>query len=88
MILKGFIGGFGGNATEPKTKTADEIPVEAMTAMQNSVMREIAVKAGNRLPVTKGRDRGLPKAPPVFDLEALRAKNAEAVERMKKRSRE
>lgn len=47
-------------------------------------MAAIQAKAGNRLPVMVGRDPGLPKAPPVFDEEALRKQSAESI----KKSRE
>jgi hypothetical protein len=54
--------------------------------MQSSAIEGIRAKASpNFLPVMAGRDRGLPKAPPVFDEEALRAKNLEARIRLAKK---
>jgi hypothetical protein len=79
ILLKGFIEGFSGSAKPPEPL---EIPPEAFEAIQNSAIAGIAARAGNRLPIMAGRDRGLPKATPIFDLEAMRKKNEEAKARI------
>jgi hypothetical protein len=43
--------------------------------MQRSALQGIKEKAGPLLPIMRGRDPGLPKAPPVFDLDKMREKN-------------
>jgi len=77
LLVKALVEGFGGKAAtaESKTPSAD-IPPAAMAAMQNSALAQIQVKAGPTLPVVRGRDPGLPKTPPIFDPEVLRAKNS------------
>jgi hypothetical protein len=82
-LVKALVEGFGG---KPGADSAKEfyIPPEAMRAMQDSAMAEIATRAGNRLPIIKGRDKGLPKAPPTFDVDELKRRN-EAV-RQKRRA--
>lgn len=59
---------------------------EAFEAMQNSALGAITSKAGNRLPVMQGKDPGLPKAAPVFDLEELRKRNSDLMARRKSRA--
>lgn len=43
--------------------------------MQKSALAGIAAKAGPRLPIVRGADKGLPKAAPVFDLDEMRLRN-------------
>jgi hypothetical protein len=77
ILVKALLEGLGGGKAN-KTPTADEfqqLAPEAMKAMQDSAMEAIVAKAGNRLPVTRGRDKGLPHRGPIFDVELLRDKN-------------
>ena len=48
---------------------------EEFAALQRGALAAIAAKAGTRLPIIQGKDKGLPKNAPVFDLEELRRKN-------------
>jgi hypothetical protein len=66
--------GLSGGTKEDKSETID-MPPEAFEAMQASAVAAIAAKAGSRLPIVQGRDRGLPKAPPVFDIEEMKKRN-------------
>ena len=80
ILVKALVEGFGGTTkTTPKPGEEFEIPSEAMAAMQKSAVEAIAAKAGSRIPVMKGKDPGLPKAMPIFDLDAMRQKNADIV---------
>jgi len=87
LLVKAIVEGFGG--AKPKLAegawSADNIPPEAMQAMQNSALQQIAVKAGPTLPIQRGRDKGLPKAPPIFDEETMRQRNEEARARIEAR---
>ena len=58
-----------------------EVPPEAQLAMQRSAAQAITAKAGSRLPTVHGKDPGLPSAPPVFDLDELRKRNADVSRR-------
>lgn len=80
ILVKALVEGFGVKK-KPKTDGEDfVVPQEAQDAMQRSAVGAIAAKADPRwLPVTRGRDRGLPKAAPVFDLTELRERNLEAL---------
>ena len=86
LLLKALVEGFGGGKPAHRATEPLEIPPEAAQAMQDSAMAAIVAKAGSRLPIVRGRDPGLPKTPPVFDLEALRKRNAEATAKRKARS--
>jgi hypothetical protein len=80
ITLKGLAAGFGVGVKENKVEDDGTfVPTEAQEAMQRSAMQAIAAKAGARLPIMRSRDPGLPKAKPVFDLDELRRKNAEAI---------
>lgn len=61
---------------------------EAFEAMQNSALGAITSKAGSRLPVMQGKDPGLPKAAPVFDLDELRKRNSDIMSQRKGRAEE
>jgi hypothetical protein len=78
--------GLGGWKT-PQTESlgAGDIPADAMAAMNASALQAIQSKAGNRLPIIRGKDTGLPKAAPVFDLDAMRKRNAEVIVKMSER---
>jgi hypothetical protein len=54
-----------------------------MEAMRQSALAEIQVKAGPRLPVMQGKDKGLPKTPPVFDENVLQERNKTLASRLK-----
>lgn len=73
LLVKAIVEGLGGC----KAVAAPEVEMtsEAFEAMQNSAIAAIAAKAGSRLPVVQGRDRGLPNKAPVFDLDELRNRN-------------
>jgi hypothetical protein len=86
ILVHAIVKGLGGETTT--TSSSDDtftIPNEAQDALQKSATAAIAAKAGHRLPVIQGRDTGLPKASPVFDVDALREKN---IELLKKRREE
>lgn len=80
VLVKALAEGFGVIA-KPEPKADFDIPPEAMLAMQASAISAISTKAGPRLPVIKGRDKGLPKTPPTFDLDELRRRNADVSRR-------
>jgi hypothetical protein len=85
LLVKAIVDGFGGGTKAPSADNdTAEIPQEAMDAMQREAMRGIAAKAGSRLPIVRGRDRGLPKKEPVFDIGAMRERNAEVIRRRAK----
>ena len=84
ILVKALVEGFGGKKKSTVDETV-EMPQEAFDAMQKSAMAEIAVKAGPRLPILQGKDRGLPKTPPVFDIEVMRQRNAEVLARRQNR---
>ena len=80
VTLKALAAGFGVGVKENKVQDDGTfIPSEAQEAMQRSAMQAIAAKAGSRLPIMRGKDPGLPKAKPVFDLNELRNKNIDAL---------
>ena len=80
ILVKALVNGFGGIKKPKVDEDGFTIPSEAQDAMQRSAVGAIAAKADPRwLPVTRGRDRGLPKAAPVFDLTELRERNLEAL---------
>ena len=64
-----------------------DIPADALKAMNDSVLQGLSSKAGRSLPVVRGKDRGLPKAAPVFDLEAMRQRNEAIAKRIEERSK-
>jgi hypothetical protein len=79
-----LVEGFGGG--KKRSNELIDIPPEARDAMQTSAVAALATRADPKwLPITRGRDPGLPKAAPVFDLDELRRRNAEALkQRMSK----
>jgi hypothetical protein len=87
ILLKGLIEGLAGGS-KPTVDAAVDMPPEAFEAMQNAALAGIAARAGNRIPIMAGRDPGLPKAAPVFDLDTLRQRNAEAKARLEARAKE
>ena len=61
------------------------ISPEALDEMQKSAIAGIEAKADPRiLPVIRGRDRGMPAAPPVFDIDEMRKRNAAVAARRSK----
>jgi hypothetical protein len=89
LLVKAIVEGFGGGKPSAPAGGWENVPPEALAeanrAMQNSALQQIAVKAGPTLPIQKGRDRGLPKAPPIFDEETMRQRNEEARARIEAR---
>jgi len=84
VLLKALLKGLGGEQTPPTVSTPD-IPSHVFDEMQRSALAGIAAKAGPRLPITRGKDAGLPKVAPVFDIDALRERNKEVLRRSAKR---
>jgi hypothetical protein len=74
-LVKALVEGFGGGV-KTRIQEAVVIPPEATVAMQRSVLANIAAKAGSTLPVLQGRDSGLPRAQPIFDVDEMRKRNA------------
>lgn len=74
-LVKGFSAGPEPVASEPEAERS----IVSDPEMQNDrALQDIAYQAPpNQLPILRGGDPGLPKAPPIFDLEVMRAKNAE-----------
>jgi hypothetical protein len=81
LLVRALVEGFGGIKRTDGTKAID-IPPEAQDALQQSAVMAIASKAdASWLPVTRGRDPGLPKTKPTFDIDELRKRNAAATRR-------
>jgi hypothetical protein len=79
LLLQAIIDGLGGGSkAKPAKPSAEQTEAEsrAMAAMQQSALAEIQTKAGPSFPVMRGKDKGLPKAAPVFDENLLRERNA------------
>lgn len=72
----------GLSGKKPDAPTEAEIPPAALEAMTKSAMSEIQAKAGTRLPIVRGRDRGLPKTPPAFDPDVMAQRSREAKARL------
>ena len=79
ILVKAFVG--WGKKEQPLVDAT--IPPEALEQMQRSALAAISAKAGNRLPIIKGKDKGLPKVQPTFDLDELRRRNAQRNVRLK-----
>jgi len=76
LLVKAIVEGFGGTRPGPMGQTADvQMPPAAAEAMEKAALAEIRTKGAGRIPIIQGRDKGLPKAPPVFDLDKLRERN-------------
>jgi hypothetical protein len=80
LLVKAIVEGLGGQ-TQPKANDVVDVPPEAMLAMQRSAAQAVVAKAGSRLPMVHGRDKGLPSAQPVFDIEEMRRRNADVTRR-------
>lgn len=80
LLVKAIVEGLGGGRSSAPSENF-VVPPEAQKAMQDSALAEISVKAGHQLPVLRGRDPGLPPAKPVFDLDEMKARNAEILQR-------
>ena len=80
LLVKAIVEGLGGGA-KPKDDVDIDVPPEAMLAMQRSAAQAIVTKAGPRLPMVRGADKGLPPTPPTFDIDELRRRNAEVIQR-------
>jgi hypothetical protein len=78
ILVESFSGVKFGKAAEVSPEGI-ELPSEAMVEMTKSAMAGIEAKAGNRLPIVRGKDKGLPKEAPVFNVDELRLKNAEII---------
>ena len=80
LLVKAIVEGLGGGA-KPKENVDFAVPPEAMLAMQRSAAQAIVTKAGPRLPMVRGPDKGLPPTPPTFDLEEMRKRNVDVIQR-------
>jgi len=63
-------------------KVIEDVPERSIVSdieeRNRRAVEDIAVQAPpNQLPILRGADPGLPKAAPVFDIEVMRARNAE-----------
>lgn len=90
ILVKALLDGLSGGA-KPKTDAEGNwnIPPEALAEMQKSAVASIQAKADpGWLPVKSGPDKGMPKMAPIFDVDELKAKNAEALQRMIRRRAE
>jgi hypothetical protein len=84
ILVKALVKGLGGEVNAPPA-VSQEIPQHVFDAMQNSALAGIAAKAGPRLPITRGKDAGLPKSSPVFDFDELRERNKDVLRRRAKK---
>jgi len=80
LLVKALVNGFGGIETKPKDGEAIDIPPDVQKHLQKSAVQAIASKADPRwLPVQIGKDKGLPAAAPVFDIDEMRQRNIETL---------
>lgn len=75
LLLKAIVEGLGG--AQVPGSALPNVPPEAAEAMERAALAEIQAKGAGRIPIVRGRDKGLPKTPPVFDLDTMRAHNAD-----------
>lgn len=81
ILVKALVEGFGGGKkTIENDASSFQVTPEADLAMRSAVA-QISAKAGRGLPVIRGRDTGLPNAPPIFDIEELKARNSAVAKR-------
>lgn len=76
VLVRAIAEGLGGEVRQP---TEAEKAVEAAGADVERTLTEISVRSRGSVPVTRGKDLGLPKIPPAFDLDEMRRRNAERV---------
>lgn len=77
LLLKALLDGLSG-----KAKPAAEAETVVRPDMdQLRVISEISMKAGPHMPVVRGKDSGLPRTPPSFNVDELRQRNAEVLRR-------
>lgn len=81
ILVKALVEGFGGKTKPQGASAFVDVPPEATAEMSRSALTYIAAKAGSRLPIVKGRDKGLPAKPPSFDVEELKKRNIETIRR-------
>jgi hypothetical protein len=81
ILVKAIVEGLGGGRKAQIDHETMDIPPDASAAMQRSALAGIASKAGPTLPVMRGRDLGLPTAQPVFDIDEMKRRNAEIMNR-------
>lgn len=86
MLVKSLVEGFSGGTKKAVSQddTSSAIPQEAFDAMQREALRGISQKVGSRLPIVRGKDRGLPKVEPVFDLNVMKERNVDVIRRRAK----
>ncbi len=84
ILVKAIVGWTSGTGTKGVNGGAI-MPPEAAEAMEKAALAEIQAKGAGRIPIVRGRDKGLPKAPPVFDVEAMRAHNTDVAKTFAKR---
>lgn len=74
-MIASALGGFQKPRKAP-TSLSPEDEKKAFAVMQESARTQIAKRADPRwLPILEGRDKGLPKAAPVFDIDEMRKRN-------------
>ena len=76
LLLKAIVEGLGGGKATGTKQAELAVPPEAAEAMEKAALAEIRTKGAGRIPIVRGRDKGLPKTLPVFDIDAMRANNA------------
>lgn len=74
VLVKTLVEGLAG-AGKPRTLAS----AAAKAGIDEATLAKLRAEAGKALPQIKGRDPGLPKAAPVFDLDVLRRRNAERI---------
>jgi len=83
FLVEALVKGFGGEPEVRPSPAPDRSIVSDLEAKNDRALQDIAYQAPpNQLPILHGRaDPGLPKTPPVFDENVMRARNAERSKR-------
>lgn len=82
VLVKALVQGFGGASPASPAATLDNISPEALEQMQRSAMAGIAAKADPRwLPIQRGVDKELAKLTPTFDMDELKARAEQSMQR-------
>jgi len=87
ILVKALLDGFAGGGKKSSADGGEiNIPPSAQDAMQRAAVAAISAKADAKwLPVTRGRDPGMPTSAPVFDVDELRSRNREVIKKRAKR---
>ena len=83
MLVRAFVGFDAEKSKQRRNEaiTQAEVPSAAIDAMNQSALQYIASRAApGSMPIKRGKDTGLPKKAPVFDIAEMRRRN-EAVSR-------